>query len=106
MELTRLDDLSRFDQAKYQKLPLFESERFFCDVYCLLPGQAQKVHVHDGQEKVYIALEGSPTALIGDEERVLSSGEAVIARAGEPHGLENRSEEPARLLVFMAPRPS
>jgi len=30
----------RFEAAKLQKINLFETERFFLDVYCLEPGQA------------------------------------------------------------------
>ncbi|MGZ6126210.1 MAG: hypothetical protein ACXWLR_14685 [Myxococcales bacterium] len=31
----------RFDGSKLQKINLFVTERFFLDVYCLEPGQAQ-----------------------------------------------------------------
>ena len=37
MEHRRLD-VRRFDPAKLQKLNLFQTPRFFCDVYCLSPG--------------------------------------------------------------------
>lgn len=104
MEIVDLNDVRRFDDAKMQKLPLFDSEHFFCDVYCLKPGQTQKVHVHASEEKVYVALDGRPTAILGDERRTLEPGQAVIARVGIAHGLVNESDEDARLLVFMAPR--
>lgn len=39
-------DVRRFDAAKMQKVNLFETGRFFLDVYCLEPGQSQKPHVH------------------------------------------------------------
>jgi oxalate decarboxylase/phosphoglucose isomerase-like protein (cupin superfamily) len=54
----------RFDAAKMQKLNLFQTERFFCDVYCLEPGQAQKQHAHAGNDKVYAVLEGTVIAQI------------------------------------------
>lgn len=28
----------KFEAAKLQKINLFETERFFCDLYCLEPG--------------------------------------------------------------------
>ena len=86
----------RFDAARMQKLNLFETERFFCDVYCLEPGQSQKVHAHAGSDKGYAVLEGTIVARVGGEERVLKAGE---------HGVENRSQQRAALLVFMAPKP-
>ena len=95
----------RFDAAKMQKLNLFETERFFCDVYCLEPGQSQKAHAHAGSDKVYAVLEGTVVAHVGGEERELSAGEAVLAEAGSEHGVTNRSGQRAALLVFMAPRP-
>jgi quercetin dioxygenase-like cupin family protein len=95
----------RFDAAKMQKLNLFQTERFFCDVYCLEPGQAQKQHAHAGNDKVYAVLEGSVIAQIGSEERELQVGDAVLVPAGEEHGVVNRSAARAALLVFMAPKP-
>jgi quercetin dioxygenase-like cupin family protein len=94
----------RFAAEKMQKLNLFETARLFCDVYCLEPGQAQKVHAHDGSDKVYAVLEGAVEAQIGDERRALSVGEAVLAPAGILHGIENRGPGRAAVLVFMAPR--
>ena len=43
----------RYDGAKMQKLNLFETKRFFTDIYCLEPGQSQKAHVHGGADKLY-----------------------------------------------------
>jgi quercetin dioxygenase-like cupin family protein len=95
----------RFDAAKMQKINLFETERFFLDVYCLEPGQAQKAHAHAGSDKVYAVLEGTVQARIGGESRELQAGEAVLAEAGSEHGIENRSQARAAVLVLMAPKP-
>lgn len=96
----------KFDPAKMVKLNLFETERFFCDVYCLEPGQQQKQHAHEGNDKVYAVLEGKVIAQIAGEERELTQGEAVLVPAGDEHGVINRSEQRAALLVFMAPHPT
>jgi len=98
-------DARRFDGAKMQKLNLFETPRFFCDVYCLEPGQAQKPHRHDGADKVYAVLEGRVLARVGADSATVGPGEAVLAPAGVDHGVENPGPERAALLVFMAPRP-
>ena len=104
IDIKRLD-VRRFDAAKMQKLNLFETPRFFCDVYCLEPGQAQKPHRHEGADKIYAVLEGRVVARIGEESAPLAAGEAVLAPAGLDHGLENTSAERAAVLVFMAPKP-
>ena len=106
MEIKRIPEAVNFSEEKMQKNALFDSPHLFYDVYCLLPGQAQKVHAHDGSDKVYYVLEGTGRFTIGDEERDLSPGHAVIARTGEPHGVRNASDGTLVLLVTMAPRPS
>ena len=91
-----------FASEKMHKVHLFETERFFLDVYCLEPGQSQKAHAHAGSDKVYAVLEGSVHARVGVEEQQLSAGQAVLAPAGSEHGIENRSTSRAAVLVFMA----
>lgn len=105
MEVKRLTSLYRFDTVKMQKIPIFETDRMFFDLYCLLPGQFQKVHSHAGEDKVYLVLEGSGVFDVGGRQQELGPGEAVIARAGEPHGVRNASEKNLVLLVTMAPKP-
>jgi mannose-6-phosphate isomerase-like protein (cupin superfamily) len=104
IEVRRLD-VRRFDAAKMQKLNLFETPRFFLDVYCLEPGQAQKPHKHDDADKVYAVLEGRVLARVGSESVTVGAGESVLAPAGVDHGVENAGSERAAVLVFMAPRP-
>ena len=106
MEIKRIPEAVNFSEEKMQKNALFDSPHLFYDVYCLLPGQAQKVHAHDGSDKVYNVLSGTGRFTVGDEEEDLSQGDAVIARAGEPHGVRNETGENLVLLVTMAPRPS
>jgi quercetin dioxygenase-like cupin family protein len=98
-------DARRFDAAKLQKINLFETPRFFCDVYCLEAGQAQKAHRHDEADKIYAVLEGEVRVAIGEETALLGGGDAVLAPAGVDHALENQGPGRAAVLVFMAPRP-
>ena len=95
-----------FSAEKMKKNSLFDSPYLFYDAYCLLPGQAQKVHAHEGSDKIYYVLEGTGSFTVGDEEEDLREGHAVIARAGVPHGVRNEMDENLVLLVTMAPRPS
>jgi mannose-6-phosphate isomerase-like protein (cupin superfamily) len=95
-----------FSEEKMKKNSLFDSPYLFYDAYCLLPGQSQKVHAHEGSDKIYFVLEGTGRFAIGDDEEDLGEGHAVIARAGVPHGVRNETDENLVLLVTMAPRPS
>ncbi len=105
METSNINDAISFSEGKLQKNPLFESERLFYDAYCLMPGQEQKVHTHEGSDKIYYVLQGIARFTIANEEQDLEPGNAVIARAGDPHGVRNDTGENAVLLVTMAPRP-
>jgi mannose-6-phosphate isomerase-like protein (cupin superfamily) len=96
----------RFSDEKMQKVALFETPRFFCDIYCLEPGQAQKPHRHDGSDKLYAVLEGRARVTVGDESAELAPGDAVLCPAGAEHSLENAGAERAAVLVFMAPPPA
>ncbi len=95
-----------FNDEKMKKINLFESPNLFCDVYCLKPGQSQKIHSHAHNDKLYYALTGTAHVTLGEETLPLAPGQLAIAPAGLPHGVENRSNENATLLVVMAPNPS
>lgn len=105
MNALTLEDFRTFDPAKMKKNNLFETSRFFCDLYCLEAGQSQKPHTHDGEDKIYVVLEGEGTFRIGAEEEALEAGQAVMARAGEIHGVANEGPDRLVCLVFMAPHP-
>jgi len=106
MESRTVSDVVEFSEQKMKKNALFDSPHLFYDAYCLLPGQSQKVHAHEGSDKVYFVLQGKGRFTVGEEERDLGEGNAIIARAGDPHGVRNETQENLVVLVTMAPRPS
>jgi len=71
----------------------------------LEPGQSQKVHTHDGQDKIYVVLEGRGRITVGAEDETLEAGEAVVAPAGTAHGVANDSGARLLLLVLVSPPP-
>jgi quercetin dioxygenase-like cupin family protein len=106
MDVKRLDAARRFAPEKMVKSSVFATERLFYDVYCLLPGQAQKVHAHAASDKVYLVLDGRARVTLGDETQELGPEEAVLCPAGVVHGVENPSDAPVSLLVVTTPPPS
>jgi mannose-6-phosphate isomerase-like protein (cupin superfamily) len=106
LESKRVSAEISFSEEKMKKNGLFDSPHLFYDAYCLLPGQSQKVHAHEGSDKVYYVLSGTGRFTVGAEEEDLGEGQAVIARAGAPHGVRNETQEDLVLLVTMAPKPS
>jgi quercetin dioxygenase-like cupin family protein len=106
MKVVTLSDFEQFTGDKMKKNNLFQTERFFCDLYCFEPGQEQKGHVHGNQDKVYIVLEGQGTFQVGTDRRVIDAGQGTMALAGEEHGVKNHTDRRLKVLVFVAPNPS
>mgnify|MGYP001158819057 CR=1 FL=1 len=106
MKVITLADCQQFAGDKMKKNNLFRTERLFCDIYCLEPGQEQKGHVHGHQDKVYIVLEGQGTFQVSSEHRTLEAGQGTLAPAGEEHGVKNHTTQRLKVLVFVAPNPS
>ena len=105
MDIIKVRDKVEFKAEKLNKVSLFDTDKFFCDVYCLEPGQTQKVHAHDGSDKVYYVLEGEGKFTVGSEEKILVADEITLAPSGEDHGVVNHSQDKLIILVFMAPKP-
>ena len=106
MDSKTLKDTTHFSTEKMQKVNLFASSNMCCDIYCLEPGQLQKVHSHNGNDKIYYVIEGTGEFTVGKDVQILRAGQIVCAFSGEPHGVENTSQKRLVCLVFMAPNPS
>lgn len=106
MFIPPIDQIARFSEEKMQKVNLYESGKMFADLYCLYPGQEQKTHDHEGEDKFYFVLEGEVSVTLGDETRRMGFGESCAAPAGVLHGVRNESDVPAIVLAMMAPHPS
>ena len=82
MDIRTILDACHFSREKIQKINLFATNELFLDLYCLEPGQKQKVHTHDTSSKIYIVLEGQARFHIAGETENAGPGQAVVARAG------------------------
>ena len=106
MKVINLADYQQFAAEKMKKNNIFQTSRFFCDIYCFEPGQEQKGHIHGEQDKVYLVLEGQGRFKVGTEECVLGPGQGTMAPAGEEHGVVNHTSGKLKVLVFVAPNGS
>ena len=68
MQVLSLEKMKAFSSEKMKKTNLFDTERMFCDLYCFEPGQAQKPHAHDGEDKVLYVVVGVGFFRVGNEE--------------------------------------
>jgi len=106
MKVINITDYQKFSSEKMKKNNMFQTTRFFCDIYCFEPGQEQKGHIHGEQDKVYLVLEGKGTFQVGNEKQVLGPGDGTMAPAGEEHGVLNHTKDRLKVLVFVAPNSS
>lgn len=90
---------------KFYKATLFQSDHLLLGLNCLEPGQVQKPHTHDDQDKFYLVLAGNGRFWLGDEQIEAGTGELVWSPAGLLHGVANEGDETLTLLVGIAPAP-
>lgn len=108
MPSERVRDTTPITQSrpdKPAKVTLFETARFFCDVWVLRPGQAQAPHLHAHEDKLYQVLSGRARAASGSTVVEVGAGEVVFCPAGELHGIEALGPADLRVLVLMTPHP-
>ena len=67
------------------------------------PGGGPPPHVHSWEEEGFYVLEGEITFQIGDQRLVASAGTFANMPVGTPHSFKNESDEPARMLISVAP---
>ena len=83
MNVVNISDYQLFSSEKMKKNNMFQTPRFFCDIYCFEPGQEQKGHIHGEQDKVYLVLEGQGTFQVGSEKQCLVQGRGPWRRPGK-----------------------
>jgi quercetin dioxygenase-like cupin family protein len=101
----RVKEHVKIQPDKMAKIALATTARAQLDLYCLGPGQSQKAHVHDDQDKVCYVLEGRGRFTLDGAEETLGAGEAIVAPAGRAHGIANTGAEPLVVLVVVTPPP-
>lgn len=96
---------AKFNADKMTKVALAATPRALLDLYCLEPGQEQKPHAHDGQDKIYVMLQGQARVTLDAQEETLEAGQAVVAASGVPHGIRNATDQRVLVLVVVTPPP-
>ena len=101
----RVRDHVQLSLDRMARISLAATDRALLDLYCVAPGQSQRPHVHEGQDKIYYVIEGAGRFRLGADEHRLEAGEALLAPAGAEHGLVNDGSAPLVVLVVVTPPP-
>lgn len=67
------------------------------------PGGGPPPHVHSREEEGFYVLEGEITFTISGERVVARAGTFANMPVGTPHSFKNESDQPAKLLISVAP---
>jgi mannose-6-phosphate isomerase-like protein (cupin superfamily) len=80
-----------------------QSSHFAMGLVTLDPDGGQVPWHNQGQEEVYLVLEGTGEMCLGDERTVLTSGQAVAIPPLVFHQITNVGQEPLRLIYCYGP---
>ena len=67
------------------------------------PGEQHNFHKHPFREEIIYVLEGTAEQWVGDQMRVLGSGEMAHIPANMPHATRNAGTIPLKFLAILAP---
>jgi quercetin dioxygenase-like cupin family protein len=67
------------------------------------PGGGPPPHVHSREEESFYILEGEITFQIGEERVVATAGTFANMPVGTPHSFKNESNQPAKMIISIAP---
>lgn len=62
------------------------------------------LHVHHSDDEAWFVLEGELGFRVGEDERMVGTGESLLVERGTPHSYWNPEPSPARYLLVMTPR--
>jgi mannose-6-phosphate isomerase-like protein (cupin superfamily) len=72
-------------------------------VMTIPPGGAIGLEVHAEIDQVFIIVEGSAEAIVGDRSMSVVANDLVFVTAGTRHDIVNRAAAPLRLITVYAP---
>lgn len=109
MRIDRLDDREPFvtaDGSSIRELagvPSGNAANQSLAEATVAPGGETIAHHHVRSEEIYLFTAGAGRMRLGDEERDVRAGDAVVIPPGTPHRLLNPGAEPLVLLCCCAP---
>jgi mannose-6-phosphate isomerase-like protein (cupin superfamily) len=105
MFLNRIAGLAKYLPDKMGKSTLAQGDFLFAGLNAFEPGQEHAPHTHEGQDKLYLLLEGSGVVRIGDRAELLSAGDGAFAPAGVVHSIRNTGTERLVVMAVLSPPP-
>lgn len=98
-------DLVHFSEDEPRRRTLFEGQRLWSEVLCLQGAQGVGPLLEEGSDGLLVVLAGAVAAQVGKSRARMKQWETVEVPAGSELTVRNASEEPAVLLLVVAPPP-
>lgn len=67
------------------------------------PGGGPPPHIHSREEEAFYILDGEITFTVNEEKIVAKAGTFANMPVGTPHSFKNESDQPAKMLISVAP---
>jgi glyoxylate utilization-related uncharacterized protein len=99
-------DLVHFSDDEPRRRTLIEGERLWSEVVCLQQAQGLGPIRDDASEGILVVLAGEVATQVGKGRARMKQWETVEVPAGLELTIRNASEEPAVVLLVVAPPPS
>jgi glyoxylate utilization-related uncharacterized protein len=99
-------DLVHFSDDEPRRKTMIEGERLWSEIVCLQQAQGHGPIRDDESDGILVVLAGEVAAQVGKGRARMKQWEAVEVPAGLELTIRNASEEPAVVLVVVAPPPS
>jgi mannose-6-phosphate isomerase-like protein (cupin superfamily) len=99
-------DLVHFSDDEPPRRALVEGDRLWSQVVCLQGAQGVGPLREDGSDGILLVLAGQVAAQVGKGRARMEQWQTVLVPAGLELTVRNASEEPAVLLLVVAPPPA
>ena len=106
MKTLDIRDLVHFSDDETRRKTLIEGERLWSEIVCLQRTQGLGPIRDDESDGILVVLAGEVATQVGKGRARMKQWEAVEVPAGLELTIRNASEEPAVVLVVVAPPPS
>ena len=106
MKTFDIRDLVHFSDDEPRRRTLIEGERLWSEIVCLQQAQGLGPIRDDGSDGILVVLAGEVATQVGKGRARMKQWETVEVPAGLELTIRNASEEPAVVLLVVAPPPS
>ena len=105
MFVKRVSSFAKFAADKMGKSTVVQGDYLFAGLNSFEPGQEHASHAHEGQDKLYIILEGSGMVQVGEQTELLTAGDAAFAPSAVVHSICNPGPHRLVVMAILAPPP-